>query len=86
MKSSIILALILSNDDLLSIEQIESFIFPHTHLYIVTLSSQIQRTNLLGNISLSYNLNRKSFRKLFVYLTYRYRNTIPIVSYCQTIR
>jgi hypothetical protein len=55
------LALILTNDDLLSIEQIESFIFPHTHLYIVTLPSQIRRTStILGNITLSYTINRKS--------------------------
>ena len=53
------IALILSHKDLLSIEQIESFIFPHTHLYIVTLSSSIQRSTILGNISLSYHLNGK---------------------------
>jgi hypothetical protein len=47
----------LSNDNLLSIDQIESFIFPHTHLYIITLPSQTRRLNILGNITLSY-INR----------------------------
>jgi len=69
------LALILTNDDLLSIEQIESFIFPHTHLYIVTLPSQIRRTsNILGNITL---IDRKSFETFGIILSFNvYRKTI----------
>ncbi|CAF3364520.1 unnamed protein product [Rotaria sp. Silwood1] len=55
--------LTLSNDDLLTIEQIESFIFPHTHLYIVTLPNHIRRlTNILGNITLSYKINEKQYK------------------------
>ncbi|CAF2605269.1 unnamed protein product [Rotaria sp. Silwood2] len=51
--------LTLSNDDLLTIEQIESFIFPDTHLYIVTLPNHIRRSTILGNITLSYKINGK---------------------------
>ncbi|CAF3673918.1 unnamed protein product [Rotaria socialis] len=49
----------LSNDDLLTVEQIESFIFPHTHMYIVTLPSHVRRTAILGNITLSYTIDQK---------------------------
>ena len=62
------LAETLSNDNLLSIEQIESYIFPHTHLYIITLPSQTRRFDLLGNITLSYNINHNK--------QYKYSNIV----------
>ncbi len=49
----------LTNADLLDIEQIESFLFPRTHLYVVTVPSQIRRTAILGNITLVYDGNSK---------------------------
>lgn len=55
--------LTLSDQDLLTIEQIESVIFPHTHLYIVTLPPHIRRSSLLGNITLSYTNNRRVLKK-----------------------
>ncbi|CAF3612663.1 unnamed protein product [Rotaria sordida] len=54
--------LTLSNDDLLTIEQIESFIFPHTHLYIVTVPNHIRRSTILGNITLSYKIDEKQYK------------------------
>ncbi len=81
------LALILSHENLLTIEQIESFIFPHTHLYIVTLPTQISRSTILGNITLAYTLNRKifSFNLLIDCVFFIGRATISISSNCQTI-
>ena len=58
-----ILVITLSNDNLLTIEQIESVSFPHTHLYIVTLPSQLNGNAIHGNITLSYKINRKFLNK-----------------------
>ena len=56
---SICLALTLSATELLSIEQIESFLFPQTHVYIVSLPSHLHRSTLVGHITLSYSINGK---------------------------
>ncbi|CAF0811487.1 unnamed protein product [Adineta steineri] len=57
---------IITNEDLLVVEQIESFILPHTHLYIVTLPSQTRRSTILGNISLSYTINQKQYESYHI--------------------
>lgn len=48
------LVMSLSGPDLLAIEQIESFLLPHTHLYFVTVPIHLQRSIIFGNITLSY--------------------------------
>ena len=48
------LVLSLSGQDLLAIEQIESFLLPHTHIYIVTVPVHLQRSTIAGNITLFY--------------------------------
>ena len=74
-------ALNLSKTDLLSIEQIEFFSLPYTHLYLVTLSPSIQRTNnLLGNISLTLISNGKSLSRSNI-LTFSFLTFLKETSY-----
>lgn len=54
-----IVAEILANEDLLSIEQIEAFILPHTLLYMVTVPSALRRSTIVANITLSSLVNGK---------------------------
>ncbi|UJR27566.1 hypothetical protein I4U23_008847 [Adineta vaga] len=53
---------ILTNEDLLSIEHIEAFLLPHILVYIVTIPSQLRRSTILGNITLSYSINQKQYQ------------------------
>jgi len=44
----------LSGQDLLAIDQIESFLLPHQHIYIVTVPVHLQRSVIFGKVTYSY--------------------------------
>lgn len=80
------LAVTLSMNELLSIEQIESFLLPHTHVYIVSLPSHLHQSAILGRITVSYSIDGKHRweRLSSCYFSIR-RRTNRLSANCQTI-